>query len=138
MRLAVAEVEELVRDRQPADPVVVDAIFRRELEPSLEAIFRPGVTEVSVDEVSVLLAYAKGELEHTGWCFSACDDEDLECQLPTDSVETCTVCNSAYEIEKHAGHVRARRSAFLEGLEAVTHHENIDADEGETAGQRPA
>ena len=138
MRVAVAEVEKLARDRQPADPIVVNAIFRRELEPCLEAIYRPGVTEVSVEEISVLLAHAKGELEHTGWCFSARDDEDLESQLPADSVETCPVCHSAFEIEKHARHVHARRSAFLRGSESVTHHENIDGDEGEEAGQRLA
>lgn len=138
VRVAVAEVEQVVRDRQPADPAVVNAVFRRELEPSLEAHFRPGVTEVSVEEISVLIAYAKGELEHTGWCFSARDDEDLESQLPADAVETCPVCHSAYEIEKHARHAHARRSAFLRDVEGVTHHENVDADEGEEAGQRPA
>jgi hypothetical protein len=138
VRVAVAEMEQLVRERQPADPALVSAIFKRELEPSLEAIFRPGVTEVSVEEISVLLAYAKGEQDHTGWCFSARDDEDLESQLPADSVETCPVCHSAYEIEKHARHVHARRSAFLRGLEGVTHHENIGADEGDEAGQGPA
>lgn len=138
VRAAVAAVGQLVRDRQPADPVVVERVFTQGCPPSWEEIFPPGTVEVSVEEVAVLLAYAKGEIDHVAWCFDARDDEDLESQLPADSVDTCPVCHSAYEIEKHLGQVHVWQRTLLEGAGGVMRHEKCDAEEEDAPGQKPA
>lgn len=137
VRAAVAAVEQLVADRQPADPVVVERVFTQRFVPSFADTFRPGSAEVSVEEVAVLLAYAKREIDHVGWCFDARDDEDLENQLPSDSVETCPVCHSAYEIEKHVRHVDVWRRTCLDGVGRVMHHQKNGADEEGATGHEP-
>jgi len=134
---AAAAVEQLIADRRPADPAVVERIFTRGFAPFWEDIICPGGVEVSVEEVAVLLAYARSEIEHVAWCFDALDDEDLENQLPANSVDACPVCHSAYEIEKHGRHVRVWRGALVGCAESVTDHGKFDAEEDEAPGQKP-
>jgi hypothetical protein len=138
VQAAVAAIEQLVKDREPADPVIVERAFKHGVVPSLEEICLPGLAQVNVEQVSVLLAYARREIEHIGWCFDARDDEDLERQIPGNSADGCPVCNSAYEIEKHVRHVREWRNALLGNECGVTHHEKHDFDDEETPGQAPA
>ena len=138
MLAAAIAVEQLIRDRQPTDAAVVERVFAQGYAPNWEEMLRPGLAEVSVQAVAVLLAYARGEIAHVGWCFSARDDEELETQLPANSVESCPVCDSVYEIQKHARRVRVWRSTFLEGAGGVTHHEKFNAEKGEVPGQEPA
>jgi len=92
---------------------------------------------VSVEDVAVLLAYARSRIKHVAWCFDARDDEDLESRLPANSVDACPVCHSAYEIEKHSRHVRIWRSALTGDAKSVTDHGKSDAEEDTGLGQTP-